>query len=119
MVTREGGHCRAVFTGAWGVTQGDPLSPTIFNVAMDAVMCHWVSVLLEVTGERGGHGQEGRHQNDLLYADNNMVVSSDPRWLQGYFRTLVGLFDSVGLWTNGRKTVGMVFRLCQAAGTQP
>ena len=83
MVISEGGHCRAVFTGAWGVTQGDPLSPTIFNVAMDAVMCHWVSVLLEVTGERGGHGKEGSHQNDLLYADNNMVVSSDPRCQTG------------------------------------
>ena len=32
--------------------------------------------------------------------------------------TLVELFDRVGLWNNGRKTVGMVCRPCQAEGTQ-
>ena len=47
-----------------------------------------------------------------------MVASSDPRWIQGEFNTLVGLFDRVGLRTYVRKTVGMVFRPCQAAGTQ-
>ena len=58
--------------------------------------------------ERGERGQEGRHQNALFYADNGMVASSDPRWLQGAFSTLVGLFDRVGLRNNVGKTVGMV-----------
>ena len=47
-----------------------------------------------------------------------MVALSDPQWLQGAFSTLVGLFDRVGLRKNVRKTVGMVFRPCQAEGTQ-
>ena len=47
-----------------------------------------------------------------------MVVSSDLRWLQGAFNTLVSLFDRVGLRINFRKTVGMVFRPCQVAGNQ-
>ena len=47
-----------------------------------------------------------------------MVASSDPRWIQGEFSTLVGLLDRVGLRTNVRKTVGMVCHPCQAAGTQ-
>ena len=38
MVARAGGYCRAAFTGAQVVTQGDPLSPTIFNVVVDAVV---------------------------------------------------------------------------------
>ena len=33
-----------------------------------------------------------------------MVASSDPRWLQWAFTTLVGLFDQVGLNTNTGKT---------------
>ena len=52
----------------------------------------------------------------MFYADNGMVASSDPVWLQGAFNDLVGLFDRVGLRTNVRKTVGMVCHPCQAAG---
>ena len=46
-----------------------------------------------------------------------MVALSDPRWIQGTFSTLVGLFDRVSLRTNSGKTVSMVCRPCQAAGT--
>ena len=35
------------FTGAHGMTQGDPLSPTIFNVVVDAVLQHRISVMME------------------------------------------------------------------------
>ena len=45
-----------------------------------------------------------------------MFAISDPRWLQGNFNNLVGLFDRVGLRTNARKTVGVVCHPCQAAG---
>ena len=58
------------------------------------------------------------HQNTLFYTDNGMVALSDLRWIQGAFSTLVGLFDRVGLWTNARKTVGMVCHPCQVAGNQ-
>ena len=108
MVARAGGYCGAAFTGNRGVTQGEPLSPTIFNVVVDVVVPHWVSVMMEGKEEQGKSVQEGRHQNDLFYADDGMVASSDPQWLQGYFRTLVGLFNSVGLRTNVGKKVGMV-----------
>ena len=59
-------------------------------------------------------GWEGRHQAALFYADNRMVVSSDPAWLQGAFTALVGLFDRVGLLTNVGKTVSMVCHPSQA-----
>ena len=45
-----------------------------------------------------------------------MVASSDPRWIQGAFNALVGLFDRVCLRNNIRKTVNMICRLFQAAG---
>ena len=78
------------------------------NMVVDAVVRHWVSVMAEGAEERGGHIQEGRHQNTIFYADGGMVASSDLRWLQGYFNTLAGLFERVGLRNNFRKTVGMV-----------
>ena len=66
--------------------------------------------------EWGERGKEGRHQAALFYTYYGMVASSDPRWLQGYFNTLVGLFDRVGLQSSVRNTVGMVCRPCQAEG---
>ena len=38
MVARAGGYYGTSFKVAMGVTQGDPLSPTIFNVMVDAVV---------------------------------------------------------------------------------
>ena len=40
MVARMSGYNTVEFQGFWGVTQGDPLPPTIFNVVLDAVMHH-------------------------------------------------------------------------------
>ena len=94
MVARAGGYYGTAFQVACGVTQGDPLSPTIFNVVVDAVVRHWVTVILEGAEERGECGQEGRQQDALFRADDSMV----------------GLFDRVGLQNNFGKTVGMVCR---------
>ena len=77
-------------------------------MVVDAVVRHWVAVIGEGVEERGKRGQEGRHQNTLFFADDGMVASSDPRWLQGEFSSLVNLFDRVGLRTNVDKTFGMV-----------
>ena len=96
MVVRVGVYYRAAFKEACGLTQGDPLSPTIFNVVVDATVRHWGVVMVEGVEERGDHGQDGRHQKALFYADDVMVASSDPQWLQGAFSNLVGLFDRVG-----------------------
>ena len=38
MVTRVAGYYQTAFGGERGVTHGDPLSPTIFNVVVDAVV---------------------------------------------------------------------------------
>ena len=50
----------------------------------------------------------------LFYADNGMVVSLDPAWLQGAFNALVAIFDRVVLLTNVGKTVSMVCHPCWA-----
>ena len=118
MVVKAGGYYGTAFQGARGVTQGDPLSPTIFNVVMDALVRHWVMVVVEGVDDWGEHVQEGRHQAALFYTDDGTVASSDPRWLQGVFNTLFGLFYRVGMRTNIRKTFGMICCPCQAAGNQ-
>ena len=46
IVARAGGYYGATFRGEIGVNQGDPLSPTIFNVVVDAVARQWESLLV-------------------------------------------------------------------------
>ena len=53
MVARAGGYYGTSFRGERGVTQGDPLSPTIFNVVVDAVVRHWVHVIMEDAEAQG------------------------------------------------------------------
>ena len=115
MLARAGGYYGRAFKGEFLVTQGNPLSPIIFNVVLDAVVRHWVTRVVVGVEERGKLGKEGRHQAALFYAEDGMVASSDPRWLQGAFNTLVGLFDRLGLGTNFGKTVGMVCQPYQTA----
>ena len=112
MVARAGGYYGTAFGGEGAVTQGDPLSPTIFDVVVDAFVRHWVNGFMEEAEARGETGQEGQHQDALFYANDGMVVSSDPAWLQGAFTALVGLFDRVCLRTNAGKTVSMVCHPC-------
>ena len=50
----------------------------------------------------------------VFYADDGMVVSLDPAWLQGTFSALVAIFDRVGLRTNINKTVRMAYHPCWA-----
>ena len=81
MVARAGGYYGEDFKGARGVTQGNPLSPTIFNVVVDAVVCHWVKLAMDEAEKQGERGNKGRHQAALFYTDDGMVASSDPCWL--------------------------------------
>ena len=112
MVARAGVYYGEAFKGDKGVTQGDQLSPTIFNVVVDAVVRHWIEGLVAETADKGETGREGRHRSEVFYADDGMVVSSDPAWLQGAFSALVAIFDRVGLRTNVNNTVSMACHPC-------
>ena len=118
MAERTGGYYGAAFKGDEGLTQGEPLSTTIFNVVVDAVVQHWVAVMVEGAEDQVERGEEVRNQNALFYVDDGMIASSDPQWIHGAFITLFGLFDRLGLQNNVGKTVSMVFGPCQAEGTQ-
>ena len=78
MVAQAGGYYGTDFKGGRGVTQGDPLSPTIFNVVMDAVVRQWETGVIADAEEQGDLGKEGRHQAPLFYIDDGMVASSEP-----------------------------------------
>ena len=51
-----GGYYGSDFQGFRGVTQGDLLSSTIFNVMVDAVTRQWGEVMAESAEEESGRG---------------------------------------------------------------
>ena len=57
MVAPVGGYYGTDFKGTRVVTQGNPLSPTIFNVVVDAVVRHWVTGFIEDAEEQGNMGK--------------------------------------------------------------
>ena len=56
MVVRVGSYYKVPFRGETGMTQGDPLSPTIFNVVVDTVVLHWESLVAGITGGGSSNG---------------------------------------------------------------
>ena len=72
-------------------------------MVVDAVVRHWVTIAVSEAETLRERGREGRHQSALFYADDGMLASSDPQWLQWAFTQIVGLFDRVGLNTNTGK----------------
>ena len=59
MVARAGGYYGEAFKGVREVTLGGLLSPTIFNVVVDAVIRHWIDGIVDKAEEKGETGLEG------------------------------------------------------------
>jgi hypothetical protein len=85
MVARASGCYGDPFKAGRGVTQGGPLSPTRFNVVVDAVIRHWLSIVCEDAMDTEGFGLECQRKTALFYADDGLVASTDEEWLQGAF----------------------------------
>ena len=77
-------------------------------MVVDTVVRHWVNGIVDEAEAKGEMGREGRHQSEIFYADDGMVVLSDPAWIQGAFTALVAIFNRVVLMTNVGKMVSMV-----------
>ena len=54
-----------------GVTQGFPLSTTIFDVVVEAVVRHWILFV------EGGAKDQDRRGDIFSYADDSLVASTD------------------------------------------
>ena len=106
MACRAEGHYGRPFRARRGVTQGGPLSPTIFNLMVDAIVREWVRILRE---EHDLGFEDVRELLAVFYADDGLIVSRNAEHLQLAFDALIGLFERVGLKTNTTKTESMVF----------
>ena len=92
------------------MTQGDPPSPTVLNMAVETLMRQWISMVAGGAGVQDGWGREVIHCTVFFCADNSLVTSNNPIWMQGKFITLTGLFYRMGIQKNVGKIVGMLCR---------
>ena len=76
MVAKVGRYFGHPFKGYRRVTQGEPLSPTIFNMVVDAVIRHWVTVVTSTEAGMGGLGLTIVDLAAYFYADDGFVVST-------------------------------------------
>ena len=116
MVARSGGYFWLPCKGDYGVTQGDPLYPTIFNVVMDVIICHCVAVVAPTEDGMEGLVISIQELASYFYASNGLFALTHPERLQRTVYVLVGLFNRFGLRTNARKMVSMAFQPCHAPG---
>jgi hypothetical protein len=108
IVARQGGFYGEPFKATRGVTQGDPASPTLFNVLVDAIVRHWLTLVLDDgSTDDDGLGLSVRHRLVLFYADDGLIAARDNDWLQSALGVLTELFERVGLQTNTSKTKAM------------
>ena len=100
MVAKAGRYFGRLFKGYQGVTQGDPLYLIMFIVVVDAVICHWVAVVMTIEAGTGGLGLTIIDMAAYFYANGGLVVLTQPERLQRAFDVITCLFDRVGLRKN-------------------
>ena len=62
MVERAGEYYGENFRGERGLTQGEPMLPTIFNLVVDAVVRHWKSLVAEQKGGDSSDADDDKEQ---------------------------------------------------------
>lgn len=99
------GYSERPFSAGRDVTQGRPLSSTIFSIMVDVIIREWVR-LMKVGGI---NTTDIRIIVVVFYANDRLVAAQDPKIPQNAFNILTELFDWVDLRANTTKTKVMVF----------
>ncbi len=109
MVCRAAGYYGTAFKASHSVTQGGPLSATLFNIVVDAVVWEWMRQL----EQDGDYNEEQAAELTatfftIFYVDDAYLASRDAGFLQHALTLLVDLFARVGLQTNASKMQTMI-----------
>jgi len=101
VIPKQAGFYGEPFQATRGVTQGDVVSPSLFNIVVDAVVREWHHQL-----DAGTLGPP--KTKAVFYADDGNLHSPDPHHLQVSLDLISTLFRRVGLELNPTKTKAMI-----------
>ena len=97
---RDSGHVSSTRRQAAGIAQGCPLSPYLFIIVMSVLIS-------DVRDKKHAHNTWARKPyvvtEELLYADDTMLIASDPHELQLYFDLVAEEGRKYGLELNMEK----------------
>jgi hypothetical protein len=84
-----------------GVKQGDPLSPLLFNIAMDPL-------LEAISAQNNGYkwDESGLQLEALCYADDNGLLTEDPKDMQENLEVVNEFYRATGMKLNVKKSAG-------------
>ena len=90
-----------------GLTQGDPVYPTIFNIVVNVVV--WGKLREVYRPQESPHRLvwETTEKKIVLYADNGRIAGRNPILVQGTLIKIVHMFEWLGLYKNMGKTKSM------------
>ena len=104
VVTRQIRYNRTNFNSNRGTTQVELISTTLFNVVVDNVVWSWLAMNVEdqkVVQE--GLGINVGRCLGVFYAEDVIVRTQEPEWLQNALNVIIGLFHWYGLIVNAAK----------------
>jgi hypothetical protein len=113
-IVRDAGSTSAFHAQHYGICQGCPLSPFLFSMLMTILMHDAKSKL----ADRGVQLSEDCLVNDLLYADDTLIIDSNSVPAEQFMRCIGETGSQYGLTFNWRKLEAMPVR-CDAHISKP
>ena len=89
------------------MTQGDPVSPNIFNMVLDAEARATMMEVYILQETQHGMGWSAWDQEIIFYSDDGRIAWRNPIWFQGMLTKLVRMFERMYIDTNMGKTKSM------------
>jgi hypothetical protein len=108
VVARQQGFYSQPIMSERGTTQGDIVSPTIFNIVVDAIVRAWYHSNAMNNPHPRQRETVWTDLASIFYADDGNIYCLCARTLQAATDCIVDLFARMGLLTNAEKTKAMV-----------
>ena len=97
---RASGHSSASHTQCFGISQGCPLSPFLFSILMTVLFTDATREFQSVSGL----DSPSALVNDLIYADDTLILSLQPRQAESFMYRVLDAGRVYGLSLNWEKT---------------